>query len=93
MVQFQTFLFFTAGFETSTKSIAYGLFELSQQQDIQDKVRREINDVLKKNNGQLTIEALTEMKYLNQVIEGMFRIFLFLKFQVLNVLSATISKV
>lgn len=77
MIIFQTFLFFTAGFETSTKSITYGLFELSRKQDIQDKVRKEIVDVLKKHNGEINFESLAEMKFLHQVVEGM--IFLFLK--------------
>lgn len=69
---FQTFLFFTAGFETSTKSITYGLFELARKQEIQDRVRKEINEVLNKYNGEITLECLSEMKYLNQVVEGMF---------------------
>lgn len=71
-ITFQTFLFFTAGYETSTKTITYGLFELGRKQEIQDRVRQEILDVLNKYNGEINLESLGEMKYMNQVIDGMF---------------------
>lgn len=37
---------------------------------LQEKLREEIFTVLKSYNGQLTLEALNEMLYLDQVVKG-----------------------
>lgn len=37
---------------------------------MQEKLREEIITVLKRYNGQLTLEALNEMSYLDQVVKG-----------------------
>lgn len=66
----QAFLFFIAGFETSSTNLCYVLLELSQHEHIQDKVRQEIHDVLAANQGQLTHDVLKQMTYTEMVIEG-----------------------
>lgn len=48
----------------------FALYELSVNQDIQEKVRQEINTVLEKHKGDLTYEALMDMTYLRQVVDG-----------------------
>ncbi|KYM96574.1 Cytochrome P450 6k1 [Cyphomyrmex costatus] len=45
----QSYVFFVAGFETSATTATYALYELAQHQDIQDKVRKEIDEILKKH--------------------------------------------
>lgn len=69
----QCFLFFIAGFETSATTMMYALYELSVNQDIQIKVRAEINDVLQKHDGRFTYEAMQNMHYLEQVVNGEYR--------------------
>ncbi|CAH1101562.1 unnamed protein product [Psylliodes chrysocephalus] len=64
----QSFVFYIAGFETSSTSTNFAIFELSQHQDIQDKLRQEINLVMNKYENQLTYEAVQEMVYLDQVV-------------------------
>lgn len=66
----QCFVFFLAGFETSSTTMSFALLELSQNQDIQDKLREEIRMIYKKYNGQLTYEAVMEMTYMDKVIHG-----------------------
>lgn len=66
----QCFAFFAAGFETSSSTIAFCLFELSVKPDVQQKARREVFDVLRKHNGQFTYEAMMEMNYVDRCIQG-----------------------
>ncbi|XP_011200321.4 cytochrome P450 6a2 [Bactrocera dorsalis] len=69
----QVFVFFAAGFETSSSNMTYGLFELAKNQRVQDKLREEIKTVLSKHNGELTYDAMKEMTYLDQVINETLR--------------------
>ncbi|KAF5286957.1 hypothetical protein FQR65_LT12416 [Abscondita terminalis] len=69
-----TFVFFLAGFETSSTTMSFSLFELARNPKIQETVRDEIDSVLKKH-GNFTYEALGEMKYLNQVVDETLRMY------------------
>ncbi|GAB0087592.1 Cytochrome P450 [Sergentomyia squamirostris] len=64
----QTFLFFIAGFETSSSTMALALYEMALNQEIQDRVRQEVLSVLERFDGEYTYEACMEMKYLGRVI-------------------------
>lgn len=68
----QAFVFFLAGFETSSTTLTFALYELCQpnNEHIQDRARAEIDDVLAKYDGQLTYEGLNEMPYIDQIING-----------------------
>ncbi|KAF2895107.1 hypothetical protein ILUMI_11069 [Ignelater luminosus] len=69
----QAMVFFIAGFETSSTTMTYCLFELASNKDIQQKVRDEINSVLAKHNNKITYEAISDMHYMTQVIEETLR--------------------
>lgn len=66
----QSFIFFTAGFETTSTTQSFCLYELAKAPEIQSKVHTEIDSVLEKHNGQLTYDSLSEMKYLENCIDG-----------------------
>uniref|UniRef100_A0A336MGL0 CSON000236 protein n=1 Tax=Culicoides sonorensis TaxID=179676 RepID=A0A336MGL0_CULSO len=71
----QCFIFFVAGFETSSTTMSYCLYELAKHQEIQNNLRNHIHDVLAKHNNQITYEALLEMPYLDQVINETLRLY------------------
>ncbi|KAL2736912.1 cytochrome P450 6B5-like [Vespula squamosa] len=64
----QAFVFFAAGYETSSNTIAFCLHELALNEEIQEKTRRDINDSITKRDGKLTYDAVQDMKYLDLVI-------------------------
>ncbi|KAL3280180.1 hypothetical protein HHI36_017680 [Cryptolaemus montrouzieri] len=69
----EAFIFFEAGFETSSTTMTFCLYELAKNQDIQDKVRQEIKRVLQKYDEKFTYDALMNMNYLEQVINETLR--------------------
>ncbi|KYB28570.1 probable cytochrome P450 6a14 [Tribolium castaneum] len=71
----QCFVFFIAGFETSSTTMTFVLYELSRRQDLQQKLRNEINTVLAKYDGHMTYEAIQDMKYMDQVINEALRMY------------------
>lgn len=69
----QAFIFLLAGFETSSTTMGFALYELARNQDIQDRLRKEIVEVLVQHNNECTYEAINEMKYLEQVFSETLR--------------------
>lgn len=67
----QSMIFLLAGFETSSVTISFLLYELAKNQDLQEKLRNEINQTLSKYNEKIiTYEAIMEMNYLEMVLCG-----------------------
>ncbi|XP_037953641.1 probable cytochrome P450 6a21 [Teleopsis dalmanni] len=71
----QAFVFFAAGFETSSTTMGFALFELAQNQDIQEKLRTEVRNVFSKYNDQFSYECMKDMHYLDQVISETLRLY------------------
>lgn len=61
--------FFAAGFETSSSTIGFTLYELCLNPDIQEKLRKEIKTIIAKH-GEITYEGVSEMNFLEMCIMG-----------------------
>lgn len=68
----EAFLFFFAGFETSSTTMSLALFEIAANPKVQRKLRDEIQSVAKKNDGKILYESIADMTYLSQVLNGNF---------------------
>lgn len=66
----QAFVFYIAGFETTSTTISFCLFEIARNAEIQRRVHEEIDEVLANHNGKITYESASEMKYLESCIDG-----------------------
>ena len=60
----------STGFETSSTTMSNALYELALNPSIQDKLRKEIQEVLKKTDEKLTYDGVKHMKYLHKVFQG-----------------------
>ncbi|XP_070066619.1 uncharacterized protein Cyp6a2 [Drosophila virilis] len=76
----QVFVFYLAGFETSSSTMTYSLYELAQHTEIQDKLREDIKDVLQQHDGKLTYESIKAMRYLDQIISETLRLYTIVPF-------------
>ncbi|XP_061704825.1 cytochrome P450 6B5-like [Cydia pomonella] len=68
------FIFYAAGYQTSALTMSYILHYLARNPGIQEKVVTEIKQVLKKNEGKLTYEAVSNLKYMGQVFDETLRL-------------------
>nr|CAD7577546.1 unnamed protein product [Timema californicum] len=65
--------FFLAGFETTSTTISCCLHELAVNPNIQEKLRKEVDTVLINHGGQITYEALQDLKYMDAVVDETLR--------------------
>jgi cytochrome P450 family 6 len=70
----QVFVFFIAGFESSSATMSFCLYELALNPHVQQRVRDEVDRVLLKHDGAITYEAIQDMEYLDKTVAGETRI-------------------
>lgn len=59
-----------AGYESSSATMAFFMFEMAKSPRIQQRAYNEIQEVLQRYKGELSYEALSEMKFLDNCVEG-----------------------
>ncbi|KRT80272.1 cytochrome P450 [Oryctes borbonicus] len=69
----QAFVFFLAGFETSSTLMSFVLYELAIHEDHQNQLRKEVNEILRENNGEITYDSLLQMRFMDMVINEALR--------------------
>lgn len=71
----QAFIFFLAGFETSSTAMCYAIYLLALHQDVQAKLRDEVDRYLEEENGKISYESLSKMKYMDMVVSETLRLY------------------
>ncbi|XP_011305245.1 uncharacterized protein [Fopius arisanus] len=69
----QAAVFFAAGFETSSTTISFSLYELSLKPEVQRRVRKEIIDAVEGNHGEITYDMIMRLPYLDMVVSETLR--------------------
>ncbi|CAH0714941.1 unnamed protein product, partial [Brenthis ino] len=68
-------LIFSAGYETTSSTTSYLLFELSKNQEAQTRVIEEVDDYFRRHDGKIEYECINEMPYLQACIEETERLY------------------
>ncbi|PBC28693.1 Cytochrome P450 [Apis cerana cerana] len=63
----QAFIFFLAGFDTSSTLMCYVAHELALNPPVQERLREEVDRFMDGGNGMITYEALLKMEYMDMV--------------------------
>uniref|UniRef100_V5GHK0 Putative cytochrome n=2 Tax=Ixodes ricinus TaxID=34613 RepID=V5GHK0_IXORI len=71
----QCVLFFTAGLETTSTTIAFAVYQLAVCPDIQDRLRQEVNDCFAKHGPEPSLDAVSKLKYLHCVVSETLRMY------------------
>jgi len=66
----QGLIFLLGGYETSGSTLSFALYELALHPEIQQSLRAEILQVLRKHDGKLTYDGIQGMSYLDRVVSG-----------------------
>ncbi|KAF5287159.1 hypothetical protein FQA39_LY16037 [Lamprigera yunnana] len=69
----QVMILIIGGTDTTSTHMAYVLYELALNPDVQERLRREVDNTLEKSNFDITYETLMGMKYLDMVISEVLR--------------------
>lgn len=69
----QCFVFFVAGFDTSSTATSFLLHELAKNSEIQRKAREDILSSMQKHGNKLTYDSINDMKYLDQCVDEALR--------------------
>lgn len=69
----QAFFYFIAGYETTSTTLAFCIYELSQNQKLQEKARQHVTEILAGSQNELTYESVNEMTYIDKIIDETLR--------------------
>lgn len=67
------FIFYIAGTESSSSTIAYTLYELTQNEELMKRAKMDIRETLEKHDGKITYESIMEMKFIDLCVKETLR--------------------
>ncbi|CAF0881016.1 unnamed protein product [Brachionus calyciflorus] len=71
----QSILFLLAGYETTAQTLSYIAYNLAMNPNYQDKLIQEVDDVLDRHDGKINYESISEMRFMDNVINETLRMF------------------
>ncbi|KYN13664.1 Cytochrome P450 9e2, partial [Trachymyrmex cornetzi] len=71
----QAFIFFFAGFETSSTVMSFVAHEIAANPEIQIKLQQEIDKILNESNKEVSYEVINQLEYLDAVISEALRLY------------------
>nr|XP_003705489.1 PREDICTED: cytochrome P450 9e2-like [Megachile rotundata] len=71
----QAFIFFFGGFESTSTLMCFAAYEVGVNDEVQKRLQDEIDEVLNNANGDVTYEAINNMKYLDAIINEALRMY------------------
>ncbi|CAH2107110.1 unnamed protein product [Euphydryas editha] len=83
----QCVLFFAAGFETTSTTTSFVLYELAKNKDAQSRVLEEVDNYYKRHDGKIEFECINEMPFLHACLDETLRLY-----PVLGVLTREVSE-
>ncbi|XP_004522876.1 probable cytochrome P450 6g2 [Ceratitis capitata] len=69
----QAAIFFSAGFETSSTTMSFTMYEMARNPDLQQRLREEVREAFLSNDGKLTYEMIMGLKYMDNVVKEVLR--------------------
>lgn len=69
----QAFIFFLAGFDTSSTLMCFMAYELALNPDVQERLKKEVDEAFALGNGEITYQDLAKMDYMDMVINETLR--------------------
>ncbi|XP_014216981.1 cytochrome P450 6k1-like [Copidosoma floridanum] len=66
---------FSAGFETSSTTTTFSLYQIAVNPEVQKRLRDELTSAMEKSNGQLTYDMITNAPYLNMIVLEVLRMY------------------
>lgn len=83
----QVFIFYIAGSESSSSAIAYTLYELTQNEDLMKRAQEDVEESLKKHEGEMTYDSIMDMKFIDLCVKETLR-----KYPALPILNRECTK-
>ncbi|KAL0100764.1 hypothetical protein PUN28_019266 [Cardiocondyla obscurior] len=71
----QAFVFFFGGFDSTSTVMCFVSHEMAVNKDMQEKLQKEIDQVLEDTNGEAPYEAINAMEYLEGVVNEALRLY------------------
>nr|XP_031842170.1 cytochrome P450 9e2-like [Nomia melanderi] len=71
----QAFIFFFGGFESTSTLMCFAAYEVGVNPDVQKRLQEEIDEVLGNSKGEVSYEAINDMKYLDAIIHEALRVY------------------